>query len=250
MKRPDVQRLARRIRESDDVLLHAGPALLADTGLPTDRLAETVWGEPDGQFTIDRFETEPEAVWADWLDFWDGPVDPATVSPQPVHERVAELVAAEHVSTVVTESVFGLFREAGVPTEDCIQFHGRVDEARCRHCGRADDAAPARAVGHRQCPVCLSTVGPGIVLAGEPPARADRFRVWTAAESCDLYLAVGTQLTVHPTAENAEHAVETGADLVVVGERPTALDGLADRRFDADPAATLARLRDALTIWG
>lgn len=243
--------LAERIRASESVLLHTGPALLAGTALPTRELEEAVWGDPEGRFSLERFESEPESVWSDWLDFWaDAPVDPASVPPQPVHERIAELVGQDHVSQVVTENVFGLLREAGVPADRCVEFHGWIDEVRCRRCGWTDTVSPRQAVGHRQCPTCLSTLGPGVVLAGEPPAKADRLRVWTWAEQCDLYLAAGTKLAVHPTAENAEHAVETGADLVVVGEQPTALDDLADERLEIDPAGALARLRDRLAILG
>lgn len=246
---PRLRRLASRIRDSDNVVLHTGYGLLAETPLPTVPLRETVWGDPDGQFTADRFETNPETVWANWLDFWaDESVDPSEVSPQPVHDRVAELVADGHVTTVVTETVFGLLRDAGVPVESSIEFHGRADRARCRRCGQTEPANPAQTVGHRQCRSCLATLGPGIVLAEEPPAKHDRLRAWTAAEKADLYLAVGTPLNVYPTAENAEHAVETGADLVIVGTQRTPLDDDADERIEMEPSAALARLRDAVSI--
>lgn len=241
--------IARQIHESDRVLLHTGADLLASTSLPSRTLREAVWGSPDGQFSAERFESRPEGVWADWLDFWSsGTVDPETVDPQPVHDRVAELVAADHITAVVSETVFGLLQSAGVPTDRCIEFHGRADRARCRRCGRTEPANPAQSVGHRQCPSCLATLGPGIVLAEEPPAEHDRLRAWTEAEKCDLYLAVGTPLTVYPTAENAEHAVESGADLVVIGQHRTPLDDVATDRIEMDASGALARLRDAAAI--
>lgn len=251
MANPQFRTLARRMLDADDVVLHTGPGVLSGTDLPARALAEAVWGDPEGRFTRDRFEATPEQVWTDWLDFWaDAPAGPSSATPEPVHERVAELVEAGHVSTVVTENVFGLCREAGVPADRCIEFHGRADEARCSNCGRTDQIDPTRAARHRLCSACGRPVGPGVVLASEPPPRPDRLRAWARAEGCDVYLGAGTRFAVHPTAENAERAVETGADLLVVADRPTALDGLADHRLGADPATALGRLRDAVAILG
>lgn len=251
MTDPGLRRLARRIRESNGVVLHTGPGLLAESDLPAPDLAEAVWGSPNGKFDIERFETTPESLWADWLEFWtDTPAGPPTATPQPVHERIVELVESEHVSMVVTENVFGLLREAGVPADRCIEFHGRVDEARCEYCDRAYDVTPARETGNRRCPACGRTLAPGIVLAGEPPAKADRLRAWSWAEKCDLYLAVGTRLNVHPTDENAERALETGAELAVIGNRSSVFDEDAGIRLWSDPASALSRLRDVLTVLG
>lgn len=246
-----LRRAARTIRAADDVVLHTGPAVLDGTDLPVDDLAAAVWGAPDGPFTLDRFESAPDRLWADWLEFWDDAgVNPTRTDPRPVHDRIAELVADGHVSTVITENVFGLLRAAGVPAADCIEFHGRVDRARCQYCDRTFDATPGETTSNRRCPTCGGTLGPGIVLAGEPPARRDRLLAYSRAEHCDCYVAAGTRLAVDPTAENARHAVETGSDLVVIGQRATPLDGDADPRVRDDPAGALARLRDRLAIMG
>jgi NAD-dependent deacetylase len=247
---PRLRKLARRIGDSEEVLLHTGPGLLAGTDLPVDELTEAVWDD-QAQFTHERFDSDPEQLWADWLAFWDeASVDPDAFSPQPVHDRVGELVAEGYVTTVLTENVFGLLRAAGVPADSCIEYHGRIDEARCEFCGRTYDVSPAQAAGHRQCRVCDGTLGPGIVLAGEPPAKSDRLLAWARAESCDLYVAAGSRLTVHPTVENAEYALETGAELAVLSDRQTALDSEADYRISGDPGSTLSKLRDALAIMG
>jgi NAD-dependent deacetylase len=251
MSDPRLRKCARLIQEGDDVLLHAGPELLAETELPAAEVAEAVWGEPDGSFTTNRFETTPERVWDDWLDFWDeAAMEPTKTKPQPIHERIVELVENGHISTVITENVFGLLRAAGLSVDDCIEFHGRADVARCEYCERTVDATPKQTTGLRRCHACGGTLGPGIVLAGEPPARHDRLRAYSRAEQCDVYIAAGTQLTIDPTAENAEHALETGATLVVIGERSTSFDTDTDYRLRDDPASTLARLRDTLAIIG
>ena len=48
-----------------------------------------------------------------------------------------------------------------------------------------------------------------------------------AAAGCDLFLAVGTSLTVYPVARLPEIALAAGARLVIVNAEPTPLDSAA-----------------------
>jgi NAD-dependent deacetylase len=49
-----------------------------------------------------------------------------------------------------------------------------------------------------------------------------------AAEDCDVFVAVGTSLTVHPAAGLVDLAASHGARVVVVNAEPTPYDGTAD----------------------
>jgi NAD-dependent deacetylase len=49
-----------------------------------------------------------------------------------------------------------------------------------------------------------------------------------AAADCDVLLAVGTSLGVHPAAGLVEVAAAHGARVVIVNAEPTPYDGLAD----------------------
>ncbi|PSQ25507.1 hypothetical protein BRD03_13415 [Halobacteriales archaeon QS_9_68_17] len=93
---------------------------------------------------------------------------------------------------------------------DSIEYHGRADRARCEYCDRRVDASPGRTTGHRRCHARGGPPGPGIVLAGDPPARHGRLAAYARAEKCDACVAAGTRLAVDPTAGSAVHAVETG----------------------------------------
>jgi NAD-dependent deacetylase len=48
------------------------------------------------------------------------------------------------------------------------------------------------------------------------------------ARSCDLLLALGTTLAVHPIADVVPLAVAHGARVVIVNDSPTEMDDLAD----------------------
>jgi NAD-dependent deacetylase len=49
-----------------------------------------------------------------------------------------------------------------------------------------------------------------------------------AAADCDVFVAVGTSLTVHPAAGLTDLAAAQGARVVVVNAEPTPYDDLAD----------------------
>jgi NAD-dependent deacetylase len=63
-----------------------------------------------------------------------------------------------------------------------------------------------------------------------------------AAADCDVFLAVGTSLTVHPVAGLTEFAAGAGARVVIVNAEPTPYDGLADLVVREPIGTALARL--------
>ena len=57
------------------------------------------------------------------------------------------------------------------------------------------------------------------------PAVIERAQL--AAAACDLFLAIGTSLTVHPVAALPEIALRAGARLVILNAQETPYDGYA-----------------------
>jgi NAD-dependent deacetylase len=62
---------------------------------------------------------------------------------------------------------------------------------------------------------------------GENLVPADLSRSQRAAATADLFLAIGTSLTVFPAAGLPEIALDRGARLVVMNAEPTPFDGAA-----------------------
>ncbi|WP_448616612.1 hypothetical protein [Modestobacter sp. URMC 112] len=66
-----------------------------------------------------------------------------------------------------------------------------------------------------------------------------------AAADCDVLIAVGTSLSVHPAAGLVEVAAAHGARIVVVNAEPTPYDPLADLVVRTPISAALPRLLGA-----
>ncbi len=79
-----------------------------------------------------------------------------------------------------------------------------------------------------RCQVCGGILKSATISFGQALDPAALERAEMASLSCDLFLAVGSTLAVHPAAGFADVARNNGAALVVVNAEPTAYDRVAD----------------------
>jgi NAD-dependent deacetylase len=111
--------------------------------------------------------------------------------------------------------------------------HGTLHEVACLTCAERTTMRSAldRVAAGEPDPACRScggilksaTISFGQELDPEVIGAAAR-----AAAECDVFLAVGTSLTVHPAAGLTDIAAGHGARIVVVNAEPTPYDDLAD----------------------
>ncbi len=70
----------------------------------------------------------------------------------------------------------------------------------------------------------------------------DLIRAEKAAQDCDVFLALGTMLTVYPVAYLPQRALESGARLVIANAEPTPFDDQADAVLRGNLGEVLPRL--------
>ena len=78
------------------------------------------------------------------------------------------------------------------------------------------------------CRTCGGILKSATISFGQNLVPEDLERAHSAAESCDLLLAVGSSLTVHPAAGLVPVAQAAGARVVIVNADPTPYDVTAD----------------------
>src|SRR5690606_22887624 len=78
------------------------------------------------------------------------------------------------------------------------------------------------------CLACGGILKSATISFGQNLVAADLERAFDAAGSCDLFLAVGSTLTVYPVADTVPTALRSGADLVIVNGEPTSFDPFAE----------------------
>ncbi len=78
------------------------------------------------------------------------------------------------------------------------------------------------------CRICGGILKSATISFGQSLVTADLVRADDAARHCDLLLALGTTLAVHPICDVVPLAASHGARIVIVNQERTEMDDLAD----------------------
>jgi NAD-dependent deacetylase len=250
MDRQERTALARSIARADSVVAMTGAGVSTASGIPDFRSEDGIWTKYDpDDFHISRFRADPEGFWRERVEMVRE-VFGGDVVPNAAHEALADLEAAGHLDTLVTQNVDGLHQAAG--NEDPIEIHGNGRRVVCTECDHRFDVGPVmeRVEDGEAPPTCTRCGGllkPDVVLFGERLPRDDLVRARTASRNADVFLAVGSSLTVEPAASLPRHAVESGGTLCIVNLDPTDLSDIATYDFRADVAELLPWLVEDLS---
>lgn len=243
--------LADEIAAAETVVSLTGAGVSTASGIPDFRSEDGVWSRFDPMdFRIDRFRADPAGFWADRLELHDAMYDDGAVAPNAAHRALADLAAADHLDALITQNTDGLHTAAGTPT-DLIEIHGNASRVVCQDCGRRFDAdsAQARAADGElppRCEDCEGLLKPDVVLFGEQLDPDALQRARTFATEADLFLAIGSSLSVEPVASLPRIATERGGTLVVINLESTPHSDRATYDLRADVTDALPRLRRAV----
>ena len=238
------------IRDGERVVAMSGAGVSTASGIPDFRGEDGLWADHDPtDFHIDRFRAEPGEFWVDRQQLQATAFDDGAAEPNAAHEALAEMETAGHLDTLVTQNIDGLHQDAG--SEEVVELHGSAARVVCQDCGRRFDTDPA--VGRARdgelpptCGHCDGVLKPDTVLFGEQLPEHALLRAHAAAQNADVFLVVGSSLTVEPAASLPQEAAQRGATVIVVNLDSTPLSDRAEYDFRADVTDVLPRLRDAL----
>ena len=209
------------------VVVLSGAGMSTASGIPDFRGPKGVWTRnPDAEklSSIDHYVADPEVRRRAWLMRLDSPAWRAV--PGRGHRAIVHLERRGQLDTLVTQNIDGLHQEAGTSPELVVEVHGTIREVVCLSCGWRDVAGPT-----------LYRVRAGeaaTISFGQNLIPDDLQRAFTAAERCDVLLAVGSTLSVYPIAQMVPIARNAGADIVIVNGERTELDSLASVVVNAD----------------
>ena len=164
--------------------------------------------------------------------------------PSRGHRAIAELVRRGTVSTVITQNVDGLHEVSGVPVERLVEIHGNTTYAHCLDCGARHELEPIRRAFEAEatlphCRDCGGLVKTATISFGQTMPIDEMRRAEEATLGCDLFLAIGSSLTVYPANGFPASAKSNGAQLVIVNREPTDFDVLADLVIHGEIGLTL-----------
>lgn len=229
---PVIERLSEMLATARRGVVFTGAGISTESGIPDFRGPGGIWSKYR-PIEFGEFLASKEARREYWRRKFETHDTIVRAKPNQGHLAVAEFVRRSEVSTVITQNVDGLHRASGIPADRVIELHGNTTYAHCLDCGRDYDLEPIRQAfqADESLPVCetcgglvkTATISFGQSMPGEPMEKAT-----VETLSCDLFLAIGSSLTVYPAAAFPAMAKQGGAKLVIINREPTGLDDLAD----------------------
>jgi NAD-dependent deacetylase len=237
-----------RLAEVTSITVLAGAGISTDSGIPDFRGPQGLWTKDPGaaaMATIDTYVSDPEVRRRAWRSRRDHPAWRA--EPNVAHTALVELERAGLLRAIITQNIDGLHQRAGSSPETVIEIHGTMRDAECLTCGLV---TPMPEVLERvdageedpPCPACGGIQKSATISFGQALKREVLDAAIHAARSCDLFVAVGTSLTVQPAAGLCLEAVEHGALLVILNAQETPYDEIADAVLRGPVGETLPEL--------
>jgi NAD-dependent deacetylase len=210
-----------------------GAGISTDSGIPDFRGPQGLWTRNPGAEKLSTYQayvSDPAVRRRSWRARRDHPAWRA--EPNRAHTALAGLARSGLVTSVITQNIDGLHQKAGTPADRVIELHGTMFSVVCVSCGDRSPMAGALArvdAGEEDppCPRCGGILKSATVMFGQPLDPDVFTRAGRAAAACDVFLAVGSTLTVEPAASLCRVAVAAGAALVIVNRDPTPYDPLA-----------------------
>jgi len=219
------------LREAQHVTALTGAGISTDSGIPDFRGPNGVWTrnpEAERMATLQDYVADPEVRRRAWQSRREHPV--WTAEPNSGHRALADFEKTGKLIAVITQNIDGLHQRAG--STEVIEVHGTVHWVVCLTCGIRTPMADqlARVAAGELDPACeqcggilkSATISFGQQLDNDVLDAAAR-----AAGMCDLFLAIGSSLSVRPAAGLCDVAVDAGARLVIINAEPTPYDDLA-----------------------
>lgn len=246
----EVTTLAEWIRDARSVTVLSGAGVSTHSGIPDYRGPQGVWTKDPtaaALSTIDSYVSDPEVRKRAWRARRDHPAWQA--EPNQAHRALVSLERAGKLRAIITQNIDELHQRAGSDPDKVIEVHGTMFQVECLTCGERVSMAEAlkRVEAGEEDPSCLAcggmqksaTVSFGQELRPEVITAAAR-----AARECDVFLAVGSSLTVQPAAGLCLEALNDGGRLVVINNDETQYDAVADGVLNAPVQEALPDLID------
>lgn len=238
-----VAELANLLRASRQTVIFTGAGMSTESGIPDFRSPGGIWTKMM-PVEFQDYISDPGARRVSWQRRFEMEETWNKLVPNDGHRVVAELVAMDKVSHVITQNIDALHQAAGVADEKVIELHGNTRYAKCLDCDRRVEIADIRAHFEKHgdapgCAACGGIVKTATISFGQPMPEKEMARAQAATLACDLMLVLGSSLAVYPAAGFPLLAKRNGAGLAILNRDQTPQDRYADLVLNAEIGPTM-----------
>lgn len=231
------------IARSQRIVGFTGAGISTESGIPDFR-------SPNGVWANNRIVEYQEFVSsrAGRIEYWRQKAlswpDMRDAQPNAGHRAFVELERRGQLLAMITQNIDGLHQRAGQAADKVIELHGTMIEAVCLTCGdriAMDEALQRIAAGDPapSCEQCGGYLKPATISFGQAMPEREMQLAVGYASNCEVFIAVGSSLVVHPAASLPVLAKRSGATLIIINRTATPLDDIADLVVNDEIGKTL-----------
>lgn len=245
------QSLATLLLASQHTIIFTGAGISTESGIPDFRSPGGVWDRYK-PIQFQDFISSEEARKETWRRKIESDKVVTKAQPNQGHLIISKWLSQSLVRSIITQNIDGLHQTAGVPEENIIELHGNSTYAACLDCQKrfelrqifaafsADETLPV-------CDVCGGIVKSATISFGQSMPEDAMQQAAFETQHCDLFIVIGSSLSVYPAAAFPEEAVRRGAKLVIINRDPTGLDEYATLVFNDEIGETLTAVDSKLS---
>ncbi|WP_188633505.1 NAD-dependent protein deacylase [Lentibacillus kapialis] len=212
------------LNDANHTVVFTGAGMSTESGLPDFRsVNQGLWNQQDPgkiastealNYNVDEF-----------IDFYRTRVlNVKDYKPHKGHRILADWENQGLVQSIITQNVDGFHQKAG--SENVSELHGTLQKLHCQSCGK--EYKSEEYVNQEYHCECGGILRPSITLFGEMLPQ-DAFQLALAeSEKADLFIVLGSSLSVTPANQFPLIAKQNGAKLVIVNRDATDFDQYAD----------------------
>ncbi|MHA6259710.1 NAD-dependent protein deacylase [Sporosarcina sp. CAU 1771] len=216
--------LADLLRNSNHTVIFTGAGMSTESGLPDFRSKKTGLWEQEDPAKIASTEAMNRDV-EKFFEFYRKRVlGVKDCTPHAGHKILVEWERNGRIQSIITQNVDGFHSVAG--SKNVMELHGTLQQVHCESCGKkyANDMYESEQF---YCS-CGGTLRPSVVLFGEGLPEDAFNQAVVESQKADLFIVLGSSLTVTPANQFPLLAKDNGAQLVIVNLEPTEFDKYAD----------------------
>jgi len=228
----EITALAALLRTAKRAVVFTGAGISTESGIPDFRSPGGIWTKMM-PVQFQDYIADPAQRRVSWERRFEMEETWNRVRPNDGHRAVAELAERGIVAHVITQNIDNLHQASGLPAEKVIELHGNTSYAKCLTCGVRIEIADIRAHFHKHgdapgCRLCGGIVKTATISFGQAMPEAEMARAEAASLDADLFLVMGSSLSVYPAAAFPLLAKRNGARLVILNREETEQDPYAD----------------------
>ncbi|WP_172370988.1 NAD-dependent protein deacylase [Sporosarcina jiandibaonis] len=212
------------LEKSKYIVVYTGAGMSTESGLPDFRSANTGLWEKEDPALIASTEALNRDVEKFFQFYRKRVLGVKDCKPHNGHDILAKWEKDGLIKSIITQNVDGFHSEAG--SKNVMELHGTLQKVHCETCKKEYGNEMYESESF-YCE-CGGKLRPSIVLFGEGLPEETFMRAVQESEKADLFIVLGSSLTVTPANQFPLIAKENGAKLLIVNMEPTHFDELAD----------------------